>query len=104
MVSGGCGPDPVIVYGVAAKLGWSNPDTGPVCKRLYALDQGQEPRWARPHARVVEQALMEYGVEEGSRVVVVALDRSVTPLQLDQCVLAAMDAVMATLPREGEDA
>lgn len=92
----------MIVYGVAAKLGWSNPDTGPVSQRLYALDQGPDPRWTRPHARVVEQALMEYGVEVDSRVVVVALDRSVTPLQMDQCVLAAMDAVMAVLPPSEE--
>lgn len=94
----------MIVYGVAAKLGWSNPDTGPVAQRLYALDQGPDPRWAHPHARVVEQALMEYGVEPDARVVVVALDRAVTPLQMDQCVLAAMDAVLAVLPHEGADA
>jgi len=92
------------IYGVAAKLGWSNPDTGPVSQRLYALDQGPDPRWARPHARVVEQALMEYGVEVDSRVLVISLDRNVSSLVLDQCMLAALDAVMATLPREGQDA
>lgn len=50
-----------------AVLGWSNADTGPVGLRLYALDQGDSPRWARPHARVAEQALMEAGASEGDR-------------------------------------
>jgi len=51
------------------KLGWSNPDTGPTSLRLYALDQGDQPRWTQPHARVAEMPLIEAGAHEGSRYV-----------------------------------
>jgi len=64
------------VLAIPAKLGWSNADTGPVGMRLYALDQGDDPRWAKPHARVVEQPLMEAGIGEGARAtVIVTWDR-----------------------------
>jgi hypothetical protein len=52
---------------IPLKLGWSNPDTGPTSLRLYALDQGDQPRWARPYARVAEVPLIEQGAHEGSR-------------------------------------
>lgn len=58
---------------IPAVLGWSNPDTGPWDTRVYATDQGDSPRWAKPHARVVEQALYEAGAREGDRLVVVVL-------------------------------
>lgn len=81
-------------YAVAAKLGWSNKDTGPAEMRLYSLQDG---RWASPRARVVEDDLIAGGVGEGSRMVVIALDRDVTPLDLDRCALACLDAVARTL-------
>lgn len=64
--------DPVMV--IPAKLGWSNSDTGPVGMRLYALDNGDSPRWAEPHARVVEQPMIEAGMTEGSQVTVIVTD------------------------------
>lgn len=88
-------------YAVAAKLGWSNADTGPESVRLYALDRGDSPRWASPHARTVETALLEYGVCEGSRAVVVTLPPGITPLHLDQCAMACLDAVAAVLAEDG---
>lgn len=54
---------------IQLKLGWSNPDTGPCSLRLYALDQGDQPRWAQPHARVAEVPLIEAGAKEGDRYV-----------------------------------
>lgn len=63
-----------------AVLGWSNPDTGPASLRLYATDRGDSPRWARPRARVIEDALMEAGSTEGDRYIVTRLgDRFVSP-------------------------
>lgn len=57
---------------IPAKLGWSNSDTGPEEMRLYALDAGESPRWAKPHARTVETALRETPHwREGLRVAVV---------------------------------
>lgn len=57
---------------IPAKLGWSSFDTGPEQMRLYALDAGPSPRWAKPHARVVETAIRErFGLTEGMRVSVV---------------------------------
>ncbi|WP_207223618.1 hypothetical protein [Pseudonocardia sediminis] len=53
--------------GVDLTLGWSNSDTGPTGMRLYALDAGESPRWAVPHARVAEVPLMERGHHEGDR-------------------------------------
>lgn len=57
---------------IPAKLGWSNPDTGPEQLRLYALDVDNQPRWAKPHARTVETAIRdtEYW-HEGQRAVVI---------------------------------
>lgn len=52
---------------IPLKLGWSNPNCGPESMRLYALDQGDQPRWAEPHARVAETVLRELGAHEGSR-------------------------------------
>jgi hypothetical protein len=59
--------DPTVVTAV---LGWSNPDTGPLSLRLYATDQGDDPRWAKPHARVAEQPFIETGATEGDRFVI----------------------------------
>lgn len=57
---------------IPAKLGWSNPDTGPEEMRLYALDAGSSPRWAQPHARTVETAIRETTAWcEGARAVVI---------------------------------
>jgi len=65
-------PDESETVTVPVKLGWSNPDTGPEGMRLYALDAGDQPRWAKPHARVAETALLAYGgLHEGCRGVVI---------------------------------
>lgn len=57
---------------IPARLGWSNPDTGPEEMRLYALDAGDSPRWAKPHARTVETAIRETAHwVEGTRATVV---------------------------------
>lgn len=60
-------------YALPCTLGWSNPDTGPENVRLYALDAGPSPRWAKPHARVAETAIREHdgGMREGDRYLVV---------------------------------
>lgn len=62
---------------VPVVMGWSNSDTGPEALRLYALDAGDAPRWAKPHARVAETAIREaVGVREGVRgVVILELNR-----------------------------
>lgn len=54
-------------HGIPLKLGWSNPNCGPESMRLYALDLGDQPRWAEPHARCAETVLRERGAHEGSR-------------------------------------
>lgn len=83
-------PWPLVVPCV---LGWSNPGTGPESLRLYALDQGQSPRWARPKERVPEAALVEAGAGEGWRCVVVAVGDRYT----DERVVAAVQAALATI-------
>lgn len=62
-------PQEVTVF--EAYLGWSNPDCGPAEKRLYAVDdEGTSLRWAKPRAIVIEDLLIEAGIQEGSRVTV----------------------------------
>lgn len=61
--------------GLPVVLGWSNADTGPVGMRLYALDAGESPRWAKPHARVAEIPLMNAGAHEGDRFRIIPVDR-----------------------------
>lgn len=84
---------------VPVVLGWANPDTGPEQLRLYALDAGPSPRWATPHARVVETALQQTtGAGEGCRgVVVIVEDRTVSADVLARIVAAAGAAVAAVL-------
>jgi hypothetical protein len=82
-----------MAFAVYARLGWSNPDTGPANKRLYATDQGDSPRWAKPRARVVEDALEEHGCYEGTRVLVIALDRDLTQPELEQCAVACLESI-----------
>lgn len=61
---------------IPAKLGWSNEDTGPEPMRLYALDAGDSPRWAKPHARTVETAIKDSPHwQEGTRATVVVTER-----------------------------
>lgn len=60
---------------IVLKLGWSNPDTGPTSLRLYALDQGDQPRWAKPHARVAEVPLIEAGAKEGDRFILMPAEK-----------------------------
>ena len=55
-------PDGDAAIVIPVKLGWSNPDTGPEEMRLYALDAGPNPRWAKPHARTAETALKAHSV------------------------------------------
>lgn len=66
---------------IPCTLGWANEDTGPESLRLYALDAGAAPRWATPHARCAETAIVERdgGLREGDRYLVVRVgDRFVT--------------------------
>lgn len=66
---------------IPCTLGWANEDTGPENVRLYALDAGPAPRWAEPHARCAETAIVDRdgGLREGDRYLVVRVgDRFVT--------------------------
>jgi hypothetical protein len=66
---------------IPCTLGWANEDTGPESLRLYALDAGPAPRWATPHARCAETAIVDRdgGLREGDRYLVVRVgDRFVT--------------------------
>jgi hypothetical protein len=74
--------DPPLV--IPCTLGWANPDTGPESVRLYALDAGASPRWAKPRARVAETAIREAGRPwEGDRYLVVQVgDRFVDDQRL----------------------
>jgi hypothetical protein len=86
----------VNIHIVPAVLGWANPDTGPEQLRLYALDKGDGPRWAKPHARVVETALRENATHyEGDRFLVVHIgkDRFVSPEQLEVAAMAVANAL-----------
>lgn len=83
-------------FAFAAKLGWSNPDTGPAPLRLYALDAGRSPRWDRPRARVAEDPLIAAGGHDRDRVVVVAVGL-VDDGVLAACVAAAQAAVTAVV-------
>lgn len=79
-----------------AVLGWSNPDTGPESLRLYATDQGGSPRWAKPHARVVETALRESpaNTSEGDQYVVIRVGNRYTSGEtIAACVVAVHNAV-----------
>ena len=88
-----------MIYSVTAKIGWSNPDTGPESMRLYATDRGDSPRWDKPHARVVETAMREAGaLLEGDRVVVVTIgSRFVDDELVERARVAAEEAVAAVL-------
>lgn len=80
---------------LSAVLGWSNPDTGPWNTRLYALDAGNSPRWAKPHARVVEQVLP---LAEGDRYLIARIgDRFVR----DGEVAGLAEAIGDLLPHAG---
>lgn len=88
-------PDDAPPVVVPAVLGWSNPDTGPENLRLYATDRGNAPRWVRPHARVVEQALRETAATgEGDRYLVIRLG---TRFLSDDAAAAAALAVIAVI-------
>lgn len=92
-------PDPLVLPAV---LGWANPDTGPENLRLYALDAGPSPRWAKPHARVVEQAIVEYDggqLREGDRYLVVRLGSRFVD---DDRVASILSRVAALLTEEPE--
>jgi hypothetical protein len=86
-------------FSVPCTLGWSNHDTGPMSLRLYALDQGPQPRHEKPFARVAEQPLMEGGhATEGTRAIVVLVGDRFTPDELlAKCQAAAVNAVALTL-------
>jgi hypothetical protein len=86
------------VHAIPTKLGWSNPDCGPEQLRLYALDVGPDPRWAHPHARVAETALIAAGHREGDRAIVVPVG-GVPVDVLDQLCAVATAAVAAELGR-----
>lgn len=83
---------------LGAVLGWANPDTGPENNRLYALDQGKSPRWAKPHARVAEQALREAGGHyEGDRYLIVRIgDRFLSDDAVEQAVRRVFAAFAVT--------
>lgn len=85
---------------VPAVLGWSNSDTGPENVRLYALDQGPQPRWAEPSARVVERALKERLAAEGDRAIVLVVgDRFLPNDVFEKCQVAAVLAVAEVLAK-----
>jgi hypothetical protein len=84
---------------VPAVLGWSNGDTGPASVRVYATDRGDSPRWAKPRARVIEDALLEAGCHEGDRIAVVVLGDRFTERTPDD-VQAALSQLSA--PPEGD--
>lgn len=86
-------------FAVPCTLGWSNHDTGPMSLRLYALDQGPQPRHDKPFARVAERPLMEAGnATEGCRAIVVLVgDRYLPDEVLAECQRAAVIAVSQTL-------
>ena len=70
-----------------AYLGWANEEThGGANLRLYALDQGQSPRWDPDGGRTVERALLQKTTTgEGDRYLVVHLgDRFVTDESVEQ--------------------
>ena len=97
MESGASGAfDAAVLHAV---LGWSNPDTGPENNRLYALDAGASPRWAKPHGRVAEQALREAGGHhEGDQYLVVRLgDRFLSAEVVEQAVLRVFAALATPL-------
>jgi hypothetical protein len=92
--------DSAFPFAVPCVLGWSNPDTGPVSVRLYALDRDEQPRWAEPVARVAEVPLMERGqAREGDRALVVMCGArgNVTDDELRRCVEAVRAAVRDVL-------
>lgn len=86
-------------YSVPCVLGWANHDTGPMSLRLYALDQGSQPRHDKPFARVAEQPLMERGAaREGDRAIVVLVgDRFMSDDAFAACGAAVEQAVRAAL-------
>jgi hypothetical protein len=83
-----------------AVLGWSNPDTGPESCRLYALDDGPAPRWAKPHARVAEQAIREHvtpypsGIGEGDRYLVVRIGDRYLDEDRAEAIAGAVEALL----------
>jgi hypothetical protein len=83
---------------IPCTLGWANPDTGPESLRLYALNAGPSPRWAKPHARVAETAIREAGRPwEGDRYLIVQIgDRFVD----DDTLAALAERVRALLTEE----
>jgi hypothetical protein len=88
-------------YALACKLGWSNADCGPEPFRLYALDAGDDPRWAHPHARVAETPLIrDVGCREGDRCIVVYVGGVASPELLERYRRAAEDAVNAVARAE----
>jgi len=86
---------------IPAVLGWSNPDTGPADLRAYATDQGPSPRWAKPHARVIEDALIEAGCTEGDRLAIVIIGDRFTDVDVDaiRAALSEPTKPEATRPR-----
>lgn len=89
---------------VPAVLGWSNADTGPERVRLYALDQGPQPRWAEPVARVAEHALVERSAAEGDQAIVLVVgDRFLPKNVFEQCQVAAVLAVAEVLAKAAFD-
>jgi hypothetical protein len=90
-----------------AVLGWANPDTGPESCRLYALDEGDAPRWARPVARVAEQAIREKvtpypsGVGEGDRYLVVRVGSRFVPDDVVSAITERVQDALDAFPDRG---
>lgn len=73
-----------------AVLGWSNPDShGGNNMRLYALDRGDSPRWARQGGRTAERAIIEAGGGEGDRYLIVPIgNRFVSEDRMERIMMA----------------
>jgi len=76
-----------------AVLGWANPDTERDNLRMYALDQGDSPRWAPRGGRTIEYALItNFGEHrEGDRYLIVRLGDRFVSDELIERVTAAIE-------------
>ena len=89
------------VYVLPAVLGWSNgPDRESL--RLYGLDGGPSPRWARPQPRVAEQSLREgTTANEGDRMLVIRVgSRFVNDERLQRIAAAVLTTVRTELDKD----
>lgn len=76
-------------------LGWANPDShGGNNLRLYALDQGDAPRWAEDGGRTVERAIIEAGGGEGDRYLIVPVGNRFVNKDRMERIIMAIDEIL----------